>query len=331
MVDSRSEEDILPRGERGIDGLRVVLLLLRNVEVARKVEYFSLAHSAVRLAFAPAHALRATANRRHEHLERIAVHEEKRLFANNRCLANDSRAAADAPVRGNACRASRSALRKFLRAVLAARGEIARTSDDDLVPVDSVDPCVEGVVTVEVLLLRVGASLFLEHAVRDKTARRPAVEPVEDGLARDIESPRWSRLRDGPLKVEEGIGVVVGVNDLDILYADPEIARRVVLVERCGRLHVRELHVARRAAEAEYLRIVADVDRLHLRVVAREKEERLALGSELALVLTLEHVFRHAVDVFKSVFRREHADILAKVWFLHCDSCYKRHRRKRCK
>ena len=120
MVDSRCEEDVLPRGERGIDGLRVVLLFLRHVEVARKVKYLSFAHSAVRLALAPAHALRAMANRRHEHLERIAVHEEKRLFANNWRFAHESRAATGAPVRGNAFRASRSALRKFLRAILAA-------------------------------------------------------------------------------------------------------------------------------------------------------------------------------------------------------------------
>ena len=330
-VDARSEEDVLSCGKRGVYRLRRVLAFLRHMEVARKVEDLSLAHSAVRLAIAPAHALRATANRRHEHLERVAVHKEKRLFADDRRFTNDSRAAACAPVRGNAFHASRRALGEHLPAVLAARGEIARTTDDDLVPVDSVDSGVEGVVAVEVLLLRIGAGGLLKNTVRNETARRPAIEPVEDGLARDIKAPCGSRLRYGPLEVEEGIGVVIGVDNLDILDADPEIARRVVLVERSGRLNVRELHVARGAAEPENLGVVADIDRLHLRVGAREEEERVALWSELALMLTLEYVFRHTVDIFKSVFRREHANILAKVWFWHGGSCNKRHHRKHCK
>ena len=146
-----------------------------------------------------------------------------------------------------------------------------------------------------------------------------------------MEPPCGSRLRNRPLEVEVRIGVVVGVCDRDVLDPHPEVARRVVLVERGRRLDVGELHLVWRTPEPENLGVVADVERARLRVVSGKEEERVALRPELALMLTLEYVFRHTVDIFKSVFRREHANILAKVWFWHGGSCNKRHHRKRCK
>ena len=233
-----------------------------------------------------------------------------------------------APIRGNSFHGSRRALRKSLPAVLRRRGKVSGAPHYHLVPVDAVDSRAEAVVAVEVLLLRVGAGGLLEHAVRDKAARRPAVVPIEHRLAEDMKPPRGSRLRNRPLEVEVRIGVVVGVDDRDVLDPHPEVARRVVLVERGRRLDVGELHLVWRTPEPEDLRVVADIKRPRLHVVAGEEEKSLALRPELALVLPPEDAFDGLGDLLHVVVRREYAHVRPQIWLWHGAACRERHRRK---
>ena len=183
---------------------------------------------------------------------------------------------------------------------------------DEVVPIDAVRALLEAVVAVVVLLLRPRARRLLEDRIRDIAARRPAVEPVEHGLALDIEAPRGRGLRDGPLEREVRVLVVLLLGDRHVLDADPEVAGRIVVRKRARSLHVRQLHVERRSAEAEDLRVVADVDRLHLRVVARQEEEGVAVGSELLVMLLLEDRLDGGVDFRQVVIRRKDIRACAK-------------------
>ena len=124
-----------------------------------------------------------------------------------------------------------------------------------------------------------------------------------------MEPPCGSRLRNRPLEVEVRIGVVVGVCDRDVLDPHPEVARRVVLVERGRRLDVGELHLVWRTPEPENLGVVADVERARLRVVAGKEEERLSLRPELAAMLPPEDGLDRLGDFLHVVVRGEDVHI----------------------
>ena len=178
-----------------------------------------------------------------------------------------------------------------------------------IVPVDAVESAVDAARTAVVLLLREGAGLLLENAVRDVPARSPSVEPVEHRLAFDEEPPRRSGLRNRPLEPEVRVVVVVGVRYRQVLYTDPEIACGVVVFQRGRRLHVRKAHIHRRASEAEDLRIVAYVYGFELRVVARQEHERIASVAELRMVLAAEYLLDFAIDFSRRVAWRENPHV----------------------